>query len=66
MSTIETLDKVNNKDVNDVILLRLLTTFVLFHAFQKQPYLDVPQNIHRKAPVLESAFNKVAGLMAAT
>ena len=44
MSTIETLDKVNNKDVNDVILLRLLTTFVLFHAFQKQPYLDVPQN----------------------
>ena len=44
MPTIETLDKVNNKDVNDVILLPLLTTFALFHTFQKQPYLDVPQN----------------------
>ena len=43
-----------------------------FYYFQKQPYADILQNgccekfcnIHRKTSVLESLFNKVAGLMA--
>ena len=44
----------------------------LANAYQKQSFADVLQircsskfrHIHRKTPVLESLFNKVAGLMA--
>ena len=50
----------------------LFQEIFFYYYFQKQPYADILQNrccekfcnIHRKTSVLESLFNKVAGLMA--